>query len=120
MAHVFAMRIKLILIKMHFVTVTVHPNKGDALLFFSLNPEAVPDIMSLHGSCPVIEGEKWSATKWIHVGSFDRSRPKLGVCVDENEKCAQWAASGECKKNPAYMVGKDGYVGACRKSCKVC
>lgn len=99
---------------------SVKPEKGDALLFFSLNPEVVPDILSLHGSCPVIEGEKWSATKWIHVGSFDRPKPKPGVCADENERCAEWAAMGECKKNPAYMVGSEGYPGSCRKSCKVC
>lgn len=99
---------------------SVHPQKGDALLFFSLNTEAVPDIMSLHGSCPVIEGEKWSATKWIHVGSFGWTRPKPTGCTDENERCAEWAAAGECTKNPAYMIGSDQYVGACRKSCKVC
>lgn len=98
----------------------VQPQKGDALLFFSLNTEAVPDVMSLHGSCPVIEGEKWSATKWIHVGSFERTRPKPGVCADENERCAEWAAAGECKKNPAYMVGTNEFLGSCRKSCKVC
>ncbi|MCO5587110.1 hypothetical protein L7F22_041057 [Adiantum nelumboides] len=99
---------------------SVHPRKGDALLFFSLNTEAVPDILSLHGSCPVIEGEKWSATKWIHVGSFGWAMPKPTGCADEHERCAEWAAAGECTKNPAYMVGSDQYAGACRKSCKVC
>ncbi|RLN16649.1 hypothetical protein C2845_PM02G36500 [Panicum miliaceum] len=39
----------------------VKPVKGDALLFFSLHPNATTDTKSLHGSCPVIEGEKWSA-----------------------------------------------------------
>ena len=34
----------------------VKPRKGDALLFFSLNPNALPDEMSLHTGCPVIEG----------------------------------------------------------------
>ncbi|GKE65630.1 hypothetical protein Tco_1519791, partial [Tanacetum coccineum] len=34
------------------------PKKGDALLFFSLHPNATVDPLSLHGSCPVIEGEK--------------------------------------------------------------
>ncbi|XP_039040275.1 probable prolyl 4-hydroxylase 4, partial [Hibiscus syriacus] len=42
------------------------PKRGDALLFFSLYPNAIPDPSSLHAGCPVIEGEKWSATKWIH------------------------------------------------------
>ncbi|KAJ8775229.1 hypothetical protein K2173_020233 [Erythroxylum novogranatense] len=48
----------------------VKPRKGDALLFFSLHPNATIDERSLHGSCPVIEGEKWSATKWIHISSL--------------------------------------------------
>ncbi|KAJ8425370.1 hypothetical protein Cgig2_003648 [Carnegiea gigantea] len=50
----------------------VKPSKGDALLFFSLHLNGTTDEMSLHGSCPVIEGEKWSATKWIHVRSYGR------------------------------------------------
>ncbi|KAB2085156.1 hypothetical protein ERO13_A05G362700v2 [Gossypium hirsutum] len=103
----------------------VKPRKGDALLFFSLHPDATTDTASLHGSCPVIKGEKWSATKWIHVRSFDRSkrlnrRAAIGECVDENENCAGWAKAGECEKNPTYMVGSRGSPGFCRKSCKVC
>lgn len=99
----------------------VKPNKGDALLFFSLHLDATTDPMSLHGSCPVIEGEKWSATKWIHVRSFE-SKPKLVTtgCADLDKNCARWAAAGECTKNPVYMVGSDDVSGSCRKSCNVC
>ncbi|KAK7309170.1 hypothetical protein RJT34_05692 [Clitoria ternatea] len=43
----------------------VKPRKGDGLLFHSLFPNGTIDPTSLHGSCPVIEGEKWVATKWI-------------------------------------------------------
>jgi len=100
----------------------VKPIKGDALLFFSLHPDATTDTNSLHGSCPVIEGEKWSATKWIHVRSFDKPArdPDNGDCVDEDENCPMWAKSGECEKNPLYMVGSNDSSGKCRKSCKVC
>ena len=98
----------------------VKPMKGDALLFFSLHPDASTDPLSLHGSCPVIEGEKWSATKWIHVRSFDKQVKKSGECVDENANCPMWAAAGECEKNPIYMVGSVDAVGYCRKSCKAC
>ncbi|KAF8390321.1 hypothetical protein HHK36_024846 [Tetracentron sinense] len=100
----------------------VKPKKGDALLFFSLHPDATTDPNSLHGSCPVIEGEKWSATKWIHVRSFDKpgKHKASGECGDEDVNCTQWAASGECQKNPRYMVGSEGSPGYCRKSCKVC
>ncbi|XP_039011881.1 probable prolyl 4-hydroxylase 7 [Hibiscus syriacus] len=59
----------------------VKPRKGDALLFFNLHLDATPDSKSLHGSCPVIKGEKWSATKWIHVESFD-VLPYLGFTSD--------------------------------------
>ncbi|KAG5123375.1 hypothetical protein AAZX31_11G048900 [Glycine max] len=43
----------------------VRPRKGDALLFYSLLPNGTIDQTSAHGSCPVIKGEKWVATKWI-------------------------------------------------------
>ena len=34
----------------------------------SLHPNGTTDPTSLHGSCPTLKGEKWSATKWIHGG----------------------------------------------------
>ncbi|KAL5980636.1 hypothetical protein ACLOJK_028544 [Asimina triloba] len=102
--------------------IAVKPKKGDALLFFSLHPDASTDADSLHGSCPVIKGEKWSATKWIHVKSFDApvKHESSGDCVDEHELCSHWAAAGECQKNPLYMVGSPTSGGFCRKSCNVC
>ena len=48
----------------------VKPKRGDALLFYSLKPNGKKDEDSLHGSCPVLKGEKWSSTKWIHVVPF--------------------------------------------------
>lgn len=98
----------------------VKPRKGDALLFFSLEPNAIPDTNSLHGGCPVIEGEKWSATKWIHVDSFSKNLANIGNCTDQNESCERWAALGECTKNPEYMVGSPELPGYCRRSCRMC
>lgn len=43
----------------------VKPRKGDGLLFYSLMVNGTIDPTSLHGSCPVVRGEKWVATKWI-------------------------------------------------------
>ncbi|KAM0916070.1 hypothetical protein ACQ4PT_010420 [Festuca glaucescens] len=43
----------------------VKPNKGDAVLFWSMGLDGNTDLNSLHSGCPVLEGEKWSATKWM-------------------------------------------------------
>uniref|UniRef100_A0A7N0R9X5 procollagen-proline 4-dioxygenase n=1 Tax=Kalanchoe fedtschenkoi TaxID=63787 RepID=A0A7N0R9X5_KALFE len=49
---------------------SVKPKMGDALLFWSMRPDATLDPSSLHGGCPVIRGNKWSSTKWMHVGNY--------------------------------------------------
>ncbi|CAL9182759.1 unnamed protein product [Musa hybrid cultivar] len=100
----------------------VKPHKGDAVLFFSLHIDGTTDPASLHGSCPVIEGEKWSAPKWIHVRSFEdpQRTSTRGDCSDASEFCPRWAAAGECEKNPLYMIGNNETAGNCRKSCMVC
>ncbi|KAH8495134.1 hypothetical protein H0E87_018352, partial [Populus deltoides] len=98
--------------------IAVKPRRGDALLFFSLHPTAVPDISSLHAGCPVIEGEKWSATKWIHVDSSDKNVEAGGNCTDQNESCERWAALGERTKNTEYTVGSPDLPGYCRRSSK--
>lgn len=50
--------------------VSVRPKRGDALLFWSMKPDASVDAKSLHSGCPVIEGNKWSATKWMRVYEY--------------------------------------------------
>ncbi|URE00848.1 prolyl 4-hydroxylase, partial [Musa troglodytarum] len=72
-----------------------------------LPKDATPDGASLHGSCMVLDGEMWTATKWIHVRDFNPSKHSIvseGECTDEDAKCPQWAAIGECKRNPVYML----------------
>ncbi|GAB2282885.1 hypothetical protein Dimus_017419 [Dionaea muscipula] len=49
---------------------SVKPKMGDALLFWSMNPDASLDPSSLHGGCPVIQGNKWSSTKWMRVSEY--------------------------------------------------
>ncbi|OIW14808.1 hypothetical protein TanjilG_05429 [Lupinus angustifolius] len=49
---------------------SVKPKMGDALLFWSMRPDATLDPSSLHGGCPVIRGNKWSSTKWMHLEEF--------------------------------------------------
>lgn len=42
------------------------PRRGDAVLFYSLNPDGTLDPRSVHAGCPVGRGsEKWVVTKWI-------------------------------------------------------
>ncbi|XP_057500168.1 probable prolyl 4-hydroxylase 10 [Actinidia eriantha] len=49
---------------------SVKPKMGDALLFWSMWPDAKLDPSSLHGGCPVIKGNKWSSTKWMRVDEY--------------------------------------------------
>ena len=37
---------------------------GDALLFYNLKVDGTQDTFSLHTGCPVLQGVKWTATKW--------------------------------------------------------
>lgn len=48
----------------------IKPKMGDALLFWSMRPDATLDPSSLHGGCPVIRGNKWSSTKWMHLHEY--------------------------------------------------
>lgn len=50
------------------VQLEVAPVKGNAV-FFSYD-RAHPSSKSLHGGAPVVEGEKWVATKWLREGVF--------------------------------------------------
>ena len=45
-------------------SIAVKPVKGDALLFWSMKVGGELDGGSSHAGCPVIRGEKWTATKW--------------------------------------------------------
>lgn len=49
---------------------SVKPKMGDALLFWSMRPDATLDPSSLHGGCPVLKGNKWSSTKWMHIHEY--------------------------------------------------
>jgi prolyl 4-hydroxylase len=51
------------------VELEVAPVRGNAVFFSYDSPQ--PSTRSLHGGAPVIEGEKWVATKWLRAGRFD-------------------------------------------------
>jgi prolyl 4-hydroxylase len=47
------------------INLSVYPKKGSALYFSYFNSKGQVDPATLHGGSPVIDGEKWIATKWI-------------------------------------------------------
>lgn len=47
---------------------SVKPKKGEAILFYSQQPNGEVDNMSIHGGCPVIHGTKWAANLWVWNG----------------------------------------------------
>ena len=51
------------------VNLDVGPVKGNAVFFSYDRPH--PMTRSLHGGAPVVEGEKWVATKWLREGRFE-------------------------------------------------
>jgi prolyl 4-hydroxylase len=72
--------------------------KGNAIMFYGLKPDGSDDPSSTHGSCPTLKGEKWSATKWIHVRPFKAGGGSAAVeCKDENKMCATWSTQGEVR-----------------------
>lgn len=113
--------------------VAVRPQKGDALLFYSLNPEGQQDTASMHTGCPTLTGVKWTATKWIHTKPFNAKWLKRNGsdkadaparmpedCLNYHDGCQGWADAGECDKNPSYMKGDAFTIGNCRLACKIC
>jgi prolyl 4-hydroxylase len=47
------------------IRLSVYPKKGSALYFSYVNSKGQVDPTTLHGGSPVVDGEKWIATKWI-------------------------------------------------------
>lgn len=50
--------------------IKVKAKKGNAVLFYNCILSGKEDPLTLHGGAPVIKGEKWIATKWLHERSF--------------------------------------------------
>lgn len=48
----------------------VKPEKGKVIIFYNLLPDGNIDDISLHGACPVRDGVKWAANKWIWNSAF--------------------------------------------------
>jgi prolyl 4-hydroxylase len=52
------------------INLNIYPKKGSALYFSYFNSKAQVDPATLHGGAPVIQGEKWIATKWIREREY--------------------------------------------------
>ena len=56
-----------------------------------MNNENTIDPHSMHAGCPVIAGEKWTATKWIHARPFRWTAPAPPKappgCDNKHELC---------------------------------
>lgn len=51
-------------------SIQVTAKKGDAVFFHNVLPSGEEDPLTLHAGNPVLEGEKWIATRWIRKDSF--------------------------------------------------
>eukprot|EP00045_Choanoeca_perplexa_P002770 m.26664 g.26664 ORF g.26664 m.26664 type:complete len:500 (-) comp11697_c0_seq1:53-1552(-) len=55
----------------------VQPGFGDAVFWYNLNADGQGDSRTLHGGCPVLQGSKWVANKWIHEAGNDMCRKNV-------------------------------------------
>ena len=53
------------------INLNIYPKKGSALYFSYYSTNGAVDPLTLHGGSPVIEGEKWIATKWIREQPYE-------------------------------------------------
>ncbi|XP_017101557.3 prolyl 4-hydroxylase subunit alpha-2 [Drosophila bipectinata] len=49
------------------IKVSIAPRKGSSVFWYNLYDDGRPDIRSRHSVCPVINGDRWTLTKWIHI-----------------------------------------------------
>ncbi|XP_041449986.1 prolyl 4-hydroxylase subunit alpha-1 isoform X2 [Drosophila obscura] len=47
--------------------VSILPRKGSSVFWFNLYDDGRPDTRSQHSVCPVIVGDRWTLTKWLHI-----------------------------------------------------
>ena len=59
-------------------------------------------------------GWLWPSGSSACGGMIAEGGMRRGECIDGDERCVGWAAEGECKKNPGYMLT------SCRLSCHSC
>jgi prolyl 4-hydroxylase len=97
--------------------VAMKPKRGDGLMFWSVQPNGNIDHRAIHTGCPVLRGTKWTATVWVHATPYRWTPPpepeRPPGCADDDDRCRGWANTGECEKNPGFMLTK------CPWSCRI-
>lgn len=55
---------------------SVYPQNGKVIIFYSLHPSSELDPYSLHGGCDVINGTKFSANFWLWNEPYHYATPR--------------------------------------------
>mmetsp|Transcript_29404 Transcript_29404/g.77273 ORF Transcript_29404/g.77273 Transcript_29404/m.77273 type:complete len:203 (+) Transcript_29404:474-1082(+) len=74
------------------------PQVGDALLFWDAKPDGSLDPRTVHSATPVIGGEKWVATKWVHERRFQGLEKKIEIVKPGQALPADAAAAAAAAK----------------------
>jgi prolyl 4-hydroxylase len=92
--------------------VKVKPKRGAAVLFYTLLATGELDPLSIHSSCPVIEGTKWIAQQWIKESWHEpRESPRLLGMWELDELLAEEEARQSSKGSyrPNVLTGSKGF-----------
>ena len=94
----------------------VTPRTGDSVLFYSQRGDASLDGYSLHGSCPMGDGEKWAANLWVWNRPRDaidkaKAKAKQGIeCVFTNKAKSSvtlyWDDGGDLAPQGVFRAGE--------------
>ncbi|KAJ1625924.1 hypothetical protein T492DRAFT_1147097, partial [Pavlovales sp. CCMP2436] len=78
------------------------------------NPALAAGAAARSGALDPLERDSLQLRKLANTPAGSGGHAAGGPCKDVLEKCAAWAAAGECTKNAHYMAE------TCAKSCKAC
>ena len=91
--------------------------EGQVVLDLFCGTGTIGQLVARHTGCPVVRGTKWTATVWVHATPYRWTPPpeprRPPGCDDADERCRGWSNTGECEKNPGFMLAK------CPWSCRV-
>jgi hypothetical protein len=83
-------------------SVAFKPRRGDALLFWSANPDGKTiDPSSTHEGCAVESGAKWTTTIWIHTQPFrpvGHGSTCLSLSARAQTRMPQMGALSSCRR----------------------